>query len=303
MSQMLGPSTATATDMAVCIVNWNTRELLIECLRHLFEEDPTYTVWVLDNGSTDGSAARLREAFPQVHLVESSENRGFAGGVNELLRRRPASYLLVLNTDARPLPGAITKLHGYIASHLWVAAVGPCLIDGNARWAGCHDRFPTVRQEVANVLGLRRSRAHDDVRAKVDWIEGACMMLSAIAVGEVGALDTGYFMYNEEVDWCYRARKLGWQIACLPAARVVHFVGKSGSIRRRAQLCSSKIRYQRLHGSRLGARALAAMLVLINAGLWVASSIRVGWRAERTRSHAYAVRVCARHLKGAPQSP
>src|SRR5438094_800953 len=124
----------------------------------------------------------------------------------------------------------------------WVAAVGPSLIDGNARWAGCHDRFPTVRQEVANVLGLRRSRAHDDVRSKVDWIEGACMMLSAIAVGEVGGLDTGYFMYSEEVDWCYRARKLGWQIACLPAARVVHFVGKSGSLRRRAQLCSSKIR-------------------------------------------------------------
>jgi len=238
-----------------------------------------------------------------VHLVESSENRGFAGGVNELLRRCPASYLLVLNTDARPLPGAITMLHGYIASHLWVAAVGPRLTDGNGRWAGCHDRFPTVRQEVANVLGLRRSRTHDDVRSKVDWIEGACMMLSAIAVGEVGTLDTGYFMYNEEVDWCYRARKLGWQIACLPAARVVHFVGKSGSLRRRAQLCSSKIRYQRLHGSRLGAAALAAMLVMINAGLWLASTIRVGWRAERTRSHAYAVRVCARLLKEAPQSP
>jgi len=110
MSRMPEPSTATATDMAVCIVNWNTRELLIECLRHLFEENPSYTVWVLDNGSTDGSAVRLREAYPQVHLVESSENRGFAGGVNELLRRCPASYLLVLNTDARPLPGAITML-------------------------------------------------------------------------------------------------------------------------------------------------------------------------------------------------
>ncbi|TMG45439.1 MAG: glycosyltransferase, partial [Chloroflexi bacterium] len=102
MSLMLAPSTATETDMAVCIVNWNTRELLIDCLRHLFEENPRYSVWVLDNGSTDGSAARLREAFPQAHLVESSENRGFAGGVNELLRRCPANYLLVLNTDARP---------------------------------------------------------------------------------------------------------------------------------------------------------------------------------------------------------
>jgi len=67
--------------LAICIVNWNTRDLLIDGVRHLFEEDPSRSVWVLDNGSTDGSAARLAEVYPQVHLVESSENRGFAAGV------------------------------------------------------------------------------------------------------------------------------------------------------------------------------------------------------------------------------
>jgi len=289
--------------LAICIVNWNTRDLLIDCLRHLFEENPGYTVCVLDNGSTDGSGALMRETFPGVQLVESSENRGFAGGVNELLHRCHADYLLVLNTDARPRPGAITTLHEYMASHLWVAAAGPRLVDAEGRWVGCHDRFPTVGRELANVLGLRRSRAHDGVRSKVDWIEGACMMLSGLAVREVGLLDTGYFMYNEEVDWCQRARTLGWQIACLPDARVVHYVGKSGSIRRRAQLCSSKIRYQRLHGSRLRAAALAATLIVINAGLWLAYSFRAGWRADRTRSHAYAVAVCARQLTRGWQSP
>ena len=284
--------------LAICIVNWNTRDLLIDGVRHLFEEDPSRSVWVLDNGSTDGSAARLAEIYPQVHLVESSENRGFAAGVNQLLQQCPADYRLVLNTDARPQPGAIATLHDYMAGHLWVAAAGPRLVDAQGRWVGCHDRFPTVGQELANVLGLRRSRAHDGVRSKVDWIEGAGMMLSGLAVREVGLLDTGYFMYSEEVDWCRRARTLGWQIACLPDARVIHYVGKSGSIRRRAQLCSSKIRYQRLHGSRLGAAALAASLVLLNAGLWLASSIRAGWRADRSRSHAYAVAVCARQLTG-----
>jgi len=289
--------------LAICIVNWNTRDLLIDAIRHLFEEDPTRSVWVLDNGSTDGSAARLREIYPQVHLVESNENRGFAGGVNELLQRCPADYLLLLNTDARPQAGAITTLHEYMTTHLWVAAAGPRLIDERGQWLGCHDRFPTVRQELANMLGLRRPRAHDELRSKVDWIEGACMMLSGMAVREVGLLDTGYFMYNEEVDWCYRARQLGWQIACLPQAQVVHYVGRSGSIRRRAQLCSSKIRYQLQHGSRFGAAALAALLVLINAGLWLTYSVRVGWHADRTRSHAYAVATCARHLTGARQSP
>ena len=284
--------------LAICIVNWNTRDLLIDGLRHLFEEDASRTVWVLDNGSTDGSAARVRETYPQVHLVESPHNRGFAAGVNELLQRCTADYRLVLNTDARPLPGAIATLHDYMAGHLWVAAAGPRLVDAQGRWLGCHDRFPTVRQELANVLGLRRPRAHDELRSKVDWIEGACMMLSGLAIREVGLLDTGFFMYSEEVDWCRRARKLGWQIACLPQARVVHYVGKSGSIRRRAQLCSSKIRYQRLYGSPFGAAALAATLVVINAGLWLAYSVRAGWHADRTRSHAYAVAICARQLTG-----
>jgi GT2 family glycosyltransferase len=299
MSSIFRISTATATEMAICIVNWNTRDLLIECLRHLFAENPAYVVWVLDNGSTDGSAALLRATYPEARLVESSENRGFAGGVNELLRRSTADYLLVLNTDARPLPGAIAMLHDYMASHLWVAAVGPRLVDEQGQWVGCHDRFPTVPQELANMLGIRRPRAHDEVEQKVDWVEGACMMLSGIAVREVGLLDTGYFMYSEEVDWCWRARKLGWQIACLPQARVVHYIGRSGSIRRRAQLCSSKIRYQRRHGSRLGATTLAATLALINAGLWLAYSLRAGWRADRPRSHAAAVATCVRQLRGA----
>lgn len=299
MSHIFRISTATATEMAICIVNWNTRDLLIECLRHLFDENPSYDVWVLDNGSTDGSAAQLRATYPEAHLVESSENRGFAGGVNELLQRCPADYLLVLNTDARPKPGAITTLFDYMTSHLWVAAAGPRLTDERGHWIGCHDEFPTARQEIANMLGLRRSREHVEPKANVDWIEGACMILSGIAVREVGLLDTGFFMYSEEVDWCYRARQLGWQIACLPQAEVVHDVGKSGSIRRRAQLCSSKIRYQRLHGSRLGAVALASVLVVINAGLWLAYSVRAGWRADRPRSHAAAVATCVRQLRGA----
>lgn len=289
------PAPALA-EVAVCIVNWNTRELLNDCVSHLLAEDESRAVWVLDNGSTDGSAAALRERHPTAHVIESPTNRGFAGGLNELLRQCPADFLLVLNTDARPMPGAIAMLHDYLARHRWVAAVGPRLDDGANRWLGCHDRFPTVRQEIANVLGLRTSRQHQDTRASIDWIEGACMMLSAVAVHEVGPLDPGYFMYNEEVDWCYRAHQLGWQIACLPDARVRHFVGGSGNRLRRAQLCSSKIRYQRLHGSRLRAGLLAAALVAINAGLWVACSLRAGWRADRARSHADAVRLCARQL-------
>lgn len=289
-----GPRIATA----VCIVNWNTRDLLIDCVRHLLEEDPAREVWVLDNGSTDGSAARLRDTYPAVHLVESPENRGFAGGMNELLRQCQADYVLLLNTDARPMPGAILTMRDYLATHPWLAAVGPQLVDGTGSWIGCHDRFPTVRQEIANVLGIRQSRAHTEPAVPVDWIEGACLMLSAVAVREVGLLDIGYFMYNEEVDWCYRARRLGWQIACLPDARVMHAVGRSGSIRRRAQLCRSKIRYQRLHGSRWRAAVLAAALTLINAGLVAVYALRPGARSDRLRSHAYAVRVCAQQLAG-----
>lgn len=277
----------SSPDLAVCIVNWNTRDLLTECLEHLDAVDSVRpAVWVLDNDSSDDSVQRVRERFPRITLIQNPSNLGFAGGVNRLLSACPARFLLLLNTDARPGAGAIALLQSYLEANPGVAAVGAMQVDAGGRFVGCHDRFPGVIREMANVLGLRRLRPHQRVE-DVDWIGGACMMLSAAAVREIGLFDTSYFMYSEEVDWCFRARRGGWRITCLPAARVVHFVGKSGGERRRAQLCESKVRFQARYSSAARARLLGVLLAAWYRVLW-AAVWRGGPSSARRRSYLYA---------------
>jgi GT2 family glycosyltransferase len=288
-------------DLAIAIVNWNTRDLLISCLTRLAVAEPRAAVWVLDNGSADGSARAVREAFPQVHLLESPDNLGFAGGVNQLLRQCDAEYLVLLNTDAMPDPGALGQLREYAAAHPEVAAVGPLLVDGDGRAVGCHDGFPAFWQELANVLGWRRLPHHREADADVDWIGGACMLLRAQAVADVGVFDTSYFMYCEETDWCYRARRGGWRIACLPAARVVHLVGLSGGVRRRAQLAESKIRFHRRYHSGAAARILAAALTALNALAWLGSVTRRGPNSREAKSYASALRATSLALIHLPR--
>jgi len=289
-------------ELAVCIVNYNTRDLLIECLEHLWVVEPSPpTVMVLDNGSTDGSAARLRERFPEVRLIVSETNLGFAGGVNRLLEASSADYALLLNTDARPRSGAIALLQDYLATHPRVAAVGPQLVDRDGKPIGCHDTFPTFTRELMALAGRHRVPVHEQARSDVDWIGGASMMLATRAVRDVGLLDDSFFMYYEETDWCHRARQRGWQIACLPAARVTHFVGGSGGVQRRAQLSRSRIRFQRRYGSPASAYALALTLYAWYRLAWLIWALRTGRRAERPRSYALASGVARLALKELPQ--
>jgi GT2 family glycosyltransferase len=286
------------TPFAVAIVNFNTRELVTRCLQRLQRAEPLAEYWVLDNGSSDGSAARIREQFPAVHLLESQVNLGFAGGVNRLLRECPAPYIVLLNTDAVPEPGALTRLRDYLVAHPHVAAAGPRLVDERGHIVGCHDRFPGVLTEIGNLLGVRRPPRHDEPRSHVDWIGGACFMVSRLAVQDVGPFDADYFMYCEEMDWCRRAQRSDWRIACLPEARVVHTVGGSGGIGRRAQIFDSKIRYQRKHGSPTKAALLAGIYLAASAPLAVTSALLRGPRSQRTRSYVKAINVALSGLHG-----
>ncbi len=290
--------TAVGTDFAVAIVNWNTRELLGACLERLRAAEPSADVWVLDNGSTDGSAAEVRTRFPEVHLLESDRNLGFAAGVNRLLTECRLPYIVMLNTDAAPEPGALTLLRDYLVGHPHVAAVGPRLIDATGRVVGCHDRFPSIVTEIGNLLGLRRPPLHDDERRRVDWIGGACFMVSALAINDVGLFDTEYFMYCEEMDWCRRAQRKDWRIACLPQARVLHAVGGSGGVGRRAQIFESKIRYQRKHGSQVGAVLLAGIFFASSITMGVASALLRGPKSPDTRSYLKAMRAVRAGLQG-----
>ncbi len=280
-------------DVSVVIVSYNTRDLLRACLRSvvanpshlLYREDSVGThsdvvcceVFVVDNASSDSSAAMVREEFPQVHLVESPRNLGFAAATNVGLRQAMGRYLLLLNPDAELLGDALPAMVRFLDSHPRVAAVGPRLIYADGRRQHSAFRFPTLAQVLMDLFPLHGRLLDSRLNGRyppatrphpIDHPLGACMLISREALVDVGLLDEGFFMYCEEVDWCLRARKKGWEVYHIPEALAVHHAGQSTGQRRNAmlvQLYASRLRLYRKHYSRL---FLVVASVLTRLGMW-----------------------------------
>ena len=272
-------------DLAIVIVSWNVRDLLAACLRSLFADldrsDLTAQVWVVDNGSTDSTPQMVAEAFPTVHLVASDENLGFARANNLALREisnpesRIPKYVWLLNPDTEVRPGATAALVDFMERTPQVAVAGAKLLYSDGSLQHSAFRFPGLTQLLFEFLPLpprlydtslngRYPRRLYEEKAPfpVDHPLCAATMVRAEAIADVGFLDEGFWMYCEEIDWCWRMRKAGWRAYCVPAARVVHHAGRStGQVRvvSFVALWRSRARlYERHHGpvTRRLARAL-----------------------------------------------
>jgi len=266
--------------LSVIIVNWNTCALLAECIAAVERETTSipHDIWVVDNGSSDGSTAMLRRDFPHVRVIESPVNLGFARANNLAMQRSAGRYLLLLNTDALVQPGSVQALLQVAEAAPRAGVVGAHLLNPDGTFQASHTRFPTLWQEflILSTLGRRLVRpwypSHGPEETKgpqrVEYVEGACMLVRREALAEVGGLDEGYFMYAEEVDWCKRMRAAGWEVWYAPAAKVVHIGGASSADRktsREADLYRSRVRYFRIHHGRLEAEILKVMIILFTA--------------------------------------
>ncbi len=240
-------------NLAVVIVNFNTRDLLRDCLHSIFDShiDFTYQVCVVDNHSPDGSAALVREAFPQVRLIESGVNGGFAYANNLGLRAmgfdahqtpdpNPASYpryVLLLNPDTILPPSALRDMVGFMDAHPQAGAAGPRLVLPNGQLdRACRRGFPTPEVAFYRLTGLSFLFPHSprfgrynlsyldpDETTKVDSVVGAFMMLRGKTVQQVGLLDESFFMYGEDLDWAYRTKQAGWKIYYNADVTVLHY--------------------------------------------------------------------------------
>jgi GT2 family glycosyltransferase len=279
------------TNLSIVIVNWNTREFLSRCLRSVYDTtlDLDFEVIVVDNGSTDGSQEMVRQEFPAVSLIVNTENKGFAKANNQAIRRSRGRYVLLLNSDAFVYENTIEHTVAFMDGHPEAGMAGCRLLYENGRLQPSCYAFPTLSTEFFIAVGLDRlfpkSRLFgkygmtywdfDDIR-EVDVILGAFMMVRATAIDEVGLMDERYFMYSEEVDWCYRFRDKGWRIYFYPHVEAIHVGG--GSTRRvRAEmlvrLYGSRIEFFRKHHGRLSARLLKLVigfncLLRIGPGAW-----------------------------------
>lgn len=215
------------------VVNWNGREYLGPCLRSLMGTDyPELSIVVVDNASADGSPEMVRSEFPRVGLIETGENLGYAGGGNIGLRsglEAGADYLLLLNNDVEVAEGAVRKLVEAALRDDRAAALGPMIYYYDRR-----DVIWSIGGEVSywtgaiRHRGLRQTdRGQFDRVEEVDYVTGCVMMLSSRALREIGLLDESYYMYNEDTDWCERARRASYRILAVPESKIWHRISMS----------------------------------------------------------------------------
>ena len=225
-------------DLSVIIVNWNTRDLLAQCLDSVFANPPAgeFEVIVVDNDSTDGSVMMVRNRFPTAVLIENHHNPGFAAANNQAIGRACGRYILLLNPDTVVMPDASDALVRFMEGTPAAAITGSMLLnpDGTLQ-RSCHP-YPTIGREFWRLLHLDyliplgiypMDRWPIDMPREVDTVQGASLMVRREVIEQVGLLDETFFMYSEEVDWCARISGAGWKIFWVPDARIVHFGGQS----------------------------------------------------------------------------
>lgn len=272
--------------LTVIIVSWNVRDLLVACLRSLQADleraGPPADIWVVDNGSTDGTPEVVARDFPAVRLIARRDNPGFAAANNQAmhaaLETAPPRYFWLLNPDTQLLPGATAALIAAMEAYPRVGVAGAKLLypDGSLQHSAF--RFPGLVQLVFDLFSLPPRLYETRLNGRypsrlyngespffVDHPLGAAMMVRKEAVEQVGLLDEGYRIYCEEIDWCWRMRRAGWRALCVPAAQVVHHAGCSTGqvpVSSFIHLWTSRARlYARHHGP--VTRCLARTLVRI----------------------------------------
>lgn len=254
-------------ELSVVILSYNTRDYLERCLDCLFaagaETATALEVIVIDNGSTDGSREMLRSLQDRIVLVENEQNTGFAAANNQGMALATHHTFLLLNSDAFISARTLERAMNLLRNKPSAGIVGVRLDNVDGTVQAEFGRFPSIWDDVMTSVGLdqiSRSRpAWHAAPAPVDWIQGACMFVRRELVDAVGGLDTSFFMYSEEVEWCRRAWDGGWEVWYLPDASVIHVGGGSSrdhDLGRRIALYESRLSFRRRLSGRPAATAL-----------------------------------------------
>lgn len=258
-------------DLSIVVVNWNTRDLLSQCLQSIYDtaNDLAVETIVVDNGSTDDSRAMIRQRFPQVTLIENDQNVGFARANNQALAVARGRYFLLLNSDAIVLPHTLERMVEFADAHSRASVIGCRLLNADGSLQESWASFPTFWSEVVGRnFRMCRLIKEDPLAYEVDWVGGACMLVRPTAIDEVGLLDESFFMYSEEADWCFRMRQHGWKVCYLAGVAVIHLGGGSASRASATQLVhlyENKIRFFCKHYGHWEGVLLRCGLVAANA--------------------------------------
>jgi GT2 family glycosyltransferase len=303
-------------EISVIIVNWNTRELLLKCLESVAAtlRGILHEVIVVDNASTDGSVALLKERFPAVIRIENTENRGFGAANNQALAIMKGRYALLLNSDAVLTEHAAAELLACLESRPDAAMACGQLLNADGSRQNSIAAFPSLLTLPANMpllefLFPRRfpGKRHTYTQPiEVDSGVGACLMVRREAIAAVGGFDERYFFFFEETDWAYRMRQAGWKILYVPGAFIYHLQGQSigHHIRSRIEFYRSRYQFFRKWRKRpyyLAVRGVILLRLVLNWLLTLAAALlTLGQKRElREKSMLYG-RLLLWHLRGCP---
>lgn len=258
-------------NFSIIIINWNAFDYLIPCLINIYKDNwiAPIEVFVVDNASSADLLPAIEHKFQQAKIIKNPSYTGFSRANNQAIRQSSGKYILLLNPDTEVKPGALRVMGQFMTAHPEFGIIGPRLLnaDGSLQVSGYP--FPTLQREFWRLFHLDtilpfgvydQAQWNLEHPREVDSLHGACLLIRREVFDQIGLLDEDYFMYTEEIDFCYRAKKAGWKIAWLPTAEVIHYGGQS--TRQAAssvflQLYHSKLLFFRKHYGKPAAWAYA----------------------------------------------
>ena len=232
-------------DISICITNYNARDFLRACLASIYGTVDTlsFEIIVVDNFSADGAPEMLRKEFPAVKLITNDGNTGFTRPYNQAMRLAQGHYVVMLNPDTLIFPNAIAELAKFLDTHLEVGIVSPKVLnrdktlqkqcrrsearpwDAICYFSGLSRLFPNDKRFAGYLMTyLDENQTHE-----AEAVSGSCMMIRREVIEQIGYLDENFFAYQEDSDYCRRARLAGWKIFYHPSAQIIHYGGEGGS--------------------------------------------------------------------------
>jgi len=257
-------------DLSIIILNYNVKDLLLNCLESVFK-DPSSKNWqviVVDNASSDGSVEAVKKEFPGVELITSKENLGFSAGNNSAISKVKAPTVLFLNPDTEIVDGAISKSLEYLMTNPDIGAI-TCRVElpnGKLDYSS-HRGFPTPWNSFAYFSGLSKlfpkspifagyTASYLDINKthEIDCLTGAFLMVRKIAGDAINWWDKDYFWNGEDIEFCFNLKEKGWKILFFSEAKIIHYKGASSGL---WKIAATKVeKSQRLKSATYGVSAM-----------------------------------------------
>jgi GT2 family glycosyltransferase len=231
--------------LSIIIVTHNAKDFLRNCLKSVFDriKNLSFEVFVIDNASSDGTFEMLKNEFPQVKVIFSKENLGFAKANNLAIKEAKGKYIFLLNPDTILLDENFEKLIDFAEKNPDVGAIGPKVLNSDLTIQHqCKRGFPTPWNTLCYFLGLAKIFPKSKVFAgylltyldtekiqEVDSLSGCAMLVKRDVIEKVGMIDEDYYLYGDDLDWCYRIKSGGWKVVYFPETKIIHYGGRGGT--------------------------------------------------------------------------